>query len=203
MARVFDSAASSLHSLSMGIGHRILNRIVAALSVVVAFSLPVSAENTDRAMEMLEQLPEAEPKEARRLAREIEHEWSKTGSPAMDLLLKRGREALEGGDSRHAIEHLTALTDHAPEFAEGWHLRAIAFANVDLFGPALDDLARALALNPHNFNAMYSLGAVLEEVGHSDLAQEAFERSAAIHPQSEDVTKALERVARETGGADL
>jgi len=61
----------------------------------------------------------------------------------------------------------------------------------------------ALALNPHNFNAMYSLGAVLEEVGHSDLAQEAFERSAAIHPQSEDVTKALERVARETGGADL
>ncbi len=187
----------------MGIGYRILNRTVAALSVVVAFSLPVVAENSDRAMEMLEQLPDAEPKEARRLAREIEHEWSKTGSAAMDLLLKRGREALEAGDSRVAIEHLTALTDHAPDFAEGWHLRAIAFANIDLYGPALDDLGRALALNPHNFNAMYSLGSVLEQVGHADLAFEAFQRAAAIHPQSEDVTKALERVGREIGGADL
>ena len=187
----------------MGIGHRILNRTVAALFCVVAISLPVAAQSNDRAMDMVQQLQEVEPKEARRLAREIEHEWSKSGSPAMDLLFKRGREALEGGDSRAAIEHLTALTDHAPEFAEGWHLRAIAFANVDLFGPAIDDLSRALVLNPHNFNAMYSLGAVLEEVGHPDLAQEAFERSAAIHPHSEDVTKALERVARETGGADL
>jgi tetratricopeptide (TPR) repeat protein len=187
----------------MGIGYRFLNRIVAALFCVVAFSLPVTGENSDRAMEMLEQLPEVEPKEARRLAREIEHEWSKTGSPAMDLLLKRGREALEEGDSRAAIEHLTALTDHAPEFAEGWHLRAIALANSERYGPALDDLSRALALNPHNFNAMYSLGSVLDEVGYPDLAHEAFERAAAIHPHSEDVTKALERVARETGGADL
>jgi len=203
MAGAFDSATHSLHFIVMGIGHRILNRTVAALFVTVAFSLPVTGENSDRAAEMLQELPEAEPKEARRLAREIEHEWSKTGSPAMDLLLTRGREALEGGDSRAAIEHLTALTDHAPKFAEGWHLRAIAFANVDLFGPALDDLARALALNPDNFNAMYSLGSVLEEVGHPDLAQDAFERAAAIHPHSEDVTKALDRVARDTGGADL
>lgn len=203
MARVFDSAASSLHSYSMGIGHRILNRTVAALIGVVAFSLPLAAENSDRAMQMLEQLPEAEPKEARRLAREIEHEWSKTGSPAMDLLLNRGREALEEGDSRAAIEHLTALTDHAPKFAEGWHLRAIALANSERFGPALDDLSRALALNPHNFNAMYSLGSVLEEVGYRDLAKQALQRAAAIHPHSKDVTKALERVARDTGGADL
>ncbi|WP_246175943.1 tetratricopeptide repeat protein [Roseovarius bejariae] len=203
MARVFDSAASSLHSYSMGIGYRFLNRIVAALWLVVAFSLPVGAENSDRAMEMLQKLPEAEPKEARRLAREIEHEWSKTGSPAMDLLLKRGREALEAGDSRAAIEHLTALTDHAPEFAEGWHLRAIALANSERYGPAIEDLSRALALNPHNFNAMYSLGSVLDEVGYPDLAQEAFLRAASIHPHSEDVTKALERVAREVGGADL
>lgn len=203
MARVFDTATSSLHSYSMGTEYRFLNRTVAALSLVVAFSLPLGAENSGRAMEMLQQLPEATPKEARRLAREIEHEWSKTGSPAMDLLLKRGREALEAGDSRTAIEHLTALTDHAPEFAEGWHLRAIAFANSERYGPALDDLSRALALNPHNFNAMYSLGSVLEEVGYPDLAEEAFMRAASIHPHSEDVTKALDRVARETGGADL
>lgn len=187
----------------MDIGYRILNRTVAAIFVSVAFSLPSWAETNDRAMDMLRQLPNAEPTEARRLAREIEHEWQKTGSAAMDLLLRRGRAALEAGDSRQAIEHLTALTDHAPEFAEGWHLRAIAYANVDLYGPALDDLARALALNPHNFNAMYSLGSVLERVGQHALAFDAFGRAASIHPQSEDVTKAMERVARKIGGADL
>lgn len=187
----------------MGIGYRILNRTVAALFCVVAFSLPVGAGNNDRAMEMVQQLPKVEPKEARRLAREIEHEWSKSGSPAMDLLFNRGREALGEGDSRAAIEHLTALTDHAPKFAEGWHLRAIAFANAEMYGPAIDDLSRALALNPHNFNAMYSLGSVLQEVGHPDLAEDILQRAASIHPHFEAVTKALERVARETGGADL
>ena len=40
----------------------------------------------------------------------------------MDLLLERGRKAMSEGDTNTAIEHLTALTDHAPNFAEGWML---------------------------------------------------------------------------------
>ena len=37
----------------------------------------------------------------------------------MDLLLGRGNEALEAEDYPTAIEHFSALIDHAPDFAEG------------------------------------------------------------------------------------
>eukprot|EP00581_Thalassiosira_minuscula_P027389 CAMPEP_0184421344 /NCGR_PEP_ID=MMETSP0738-20130409/62194_1 /TAXON_ID=385413 /ORGANISM="Thalassiosira miniscula, Strain CCMP1093" /LENGTH=105 /DNA_ID=CAMNT_0026782653 /DNA_START=1 /DNA_END=314 /DNA_ORIENTATION=+ len=101
-----------------------LNRIVAALAALVMFSLPASAQDAGRLDTLFEALRAAEEKsEARRIARDIEHEFTQSGSAAMDMLLKRGRDALEAGDSLAAIEHFTALTDHAPDFAEGWHMR--------------------------------------------------------------------------------
>src|SRR5690606_3470319 len=89
---------------------------------------------------------------------DILREWSKSGSPAMDLLLKRGREAMEAGDLKAAIEHLTALTDHAPEFAEGWNARATAYFLAGAFGPSVDDIRHTLALNPRHFGALAGLG---------------------------------------------
>ncbi len=102
-----------------------LKPIVAALFAIVMFSLPVVGQGAGPAPSVLDQLYDslatASPADAKGLEREIRLEWRKTGSPAMDLLLKRGREALERGEFDVAIEHLTALTDHAPDFAEGFH----------------------------------------------------------------------------------
>ena len=94
--------------------------IVAALSAVVMFSLPLAAVAQDGAGDLLEELGSAQNEaQAQRIEKALFMEWSKSGSAAMDLLLKRGRDALEINDTGAAIEHLTALTDHAPEFAEG------------------------------------------------------------------------------------
>ena len=46
----------------------------------------------------------------------IEKIWSHSGSDSMDLLLERGRSSMKSGDFEKAVEHFTALTDHAPEF---------------------------------------------------------------------------------------
>ncbi len=165
--------------------------------------MPLQAENESRVNRLLLELQEAEPAAAQRIAKEIELEWSQSGSPAMDLLLKRGRDALEGGDAQAAIGHLTALTDHAPDFAEGWHTRAIAFANAGLYGPALEDLERALLLNPKNYNAMTSLGAVLIEVNRPEMAHEIFSKVLTIHPHHGDVTQALEDLDGQIGVEDL
>lgn len=51
-------------------------------------------------------------------------------------------------DYATAIEHLTALTDHAPNFAEGWHTRATAFYLIDEYGLALADLRRRWRSTP-------------------------------------------------------
>nr|WP_165197353.1 hypothetical protein [Pseudohalocynthiibacter aestuariivivens] len=180
-----------------------LNSTVTAFLLAVLISVPLSAEEGGRLDTLYAQLKQAEAADAKRIASEIQLEQSKSGSAAMDLLLKRGRDAMEAGDFDLAIEHLTALTDHAPDFAEGWHARAIAYARVELYGPALGDVERVLALNPRHFDAIASLGALLEEVGQDQLAHEAYTQVLAIHPYFEDVTTALGRLDAELGGSDI
>ena len=128
--------------------------------------------------------------------------WSRSGSAAMDLLYKRGEAALDAGDTAGAIGHLTALTDHAPDFAAGWHLRAVAFYLNDDFGPALADLQQVLALEPRQFAALTQLGVMFEELGDSRRALEAYRESLKIHPHQQDAADAVTRLEQETQGTD-
>ncbi len=134
---------------------------------------------------------------------EIWDEWSKSGSDAMDLLLIRGRDALEANDLEAAIEHLTALTDHAPGFAEGFHQRATAYFLADLYGPSLADLERALALNPRHFGAMIGLATILMELGQEEKALEVLLRADEINPHLEEVKPLIESLASRYGDADI
>jgi len=174
----------------------IFKHIATATLLVVMFSVPVLAQEADLNDEsaLLERLAVADREEAIHLDRQLQTLWAKSGSPSMDLLLKRGRDALEVDDVRAAIEHLTALTDHAPDFAEGWHARSAAFFEAELYGPAMADLERALSLNPNNYNAIFGLGAMLEVFGDKKRAHAAYSRVLAIHPHHEQVTKAVERL---------
>lgn len=181
----------------------LLNTTVAAWLATAVFSLPVAAGGDGALDTLYQRLQNAEPAEADRIGAEIEMQLSRSGSPAMDFLLKRGRDAMQRGDHAAAIGHFTALTDHAPDFAEGWHARSVAYARAGLYGPALADLERALALNPRHFAAIYSLAALLEEVGQPDLALDAYRQVAAIHPHFDDVSRSLERLEAARGGADL
>ena len=189
----------------MSVIHPNLKDIVAALFVVVMYSIPLSAQMADETDEtvLLDRLAEADSVEAMRLDRQLQAIWGKSGSAAMDLLLKRGRDALELDDIDAAIEHLTALTDHAPDFAEGFHARASAYYEAELFGPAVADLERALALNPNNYNAIIGLGSILEVFGDERRAYEAYSRVLAIHPHHEEVTKAVERLKPAVEGKSL
>lgn len=186
----------------MGDVIKYLNRIVAAGVAVVTISLPLAAQQ-DRLDGLLADLAMAPPQEAQRIAAEIEMEWAKSGSAAMDLLLRRGEDALEAGDLAAAVEHLSAAIDHAPDFAEAWHLRSIAFFRQERFGLALHDIEQTLAREPRHFNAIYGLGVLLDEMGRPDLAREALLRAQSIHPHHKDISGTLERVSRKLGGADL
>ncbi len=151
----------------------------------------------------MDALKNATEQDAPRVAREIETIWSRSGSAAMDLLLRRGREAIEDGAFSTAIEHLTALTDHAPEFAEGYHARAEAYFRADLFGPALDDLELTLALNPVHFDAMFGLGVMFQQFDRPHQAADLFRRVLEIHPNHTQAAEALTRLKREGVGREL
>lgn len=129
--------------------------------------------------------------------------WSQSGSAAMDLLLKRGLAAMDAGDLPAALDHLTALTDHAPDFAEGWATRAAALYLDAQPGPALADLRRALVLEPHQFAALTLAGTIYEEMGDTDRALAAFEHSLRLHPHQQEAIDAQARLRQARDGIAL
>ena len=186
----------------MAIKPRILKLIVTALFAIAVISAATPLARAGEA-ELLEALRTADEAEANRIERELSLIWDSSGSASMDLLLKRGREALEAEDNSRAIEHFSALTDHAPQFAEGWHARATAFYRAGLYGPALDDLERALALNPNNYKAIFGLGFMLQEFGDYDLAARAFDRVLELNPHHEQAKAAKEQLQKRGIGRTL
>lgn len=185
--------------------HMNFKSTVTALLLLVTFCLPSPglAQDEDRSKELLQELAQADESTANRLEKEIRLEWSKSGSAGMDLLLKRGRDALEVNNVAAAIEHFTALTDHAPDFAEGWYGLAMAYFQVDMYGPTADALERTLALNPHHFGALRGLGAMFEMLEKPALAYDAYSRVLKLRPHDSDVIDALERLERQVNGTSL
>jgi len=168
---------------------------------VLTFALTSTAFAQETALEgLFQELSEATEDNHSRIADRVIARFEKSGSPAMDLLLRRGGDALEEGDDAAAIEHLTALVDHAPDFAEAYHRRATAYFRAGLMGPALDDLRQTLVLNPRHFRAMFGVGILMEELGRKDEAIAAFEAVLDLYPLEPDATDALARLALEIEG---
>ncbi len=181
----------------MGLSRRVLNTVVAAFLI----ASPGYAQEADLD-ELFSRLQAEELPEWEQIEQQIWAEWSQSGSAAMDLLLERGREAMQDGDLEAAIEHLTALTDHAPDFAEGWNARATAYFQADLYELSIADIQRVLALNPRHFGALQGLGRILEEFDDPKNALAAYEMAFAIHPHRPGLKAHVERLRAETDGQD-
>lgn len=178
------------------------NRILAAFALIFLSYAPVFAQ-TAALDALFDQLATADAQQARRIEADIWREWSKSGSPAFDLLLDRGRKAMEQGDVDAAIEHLTALTDHAPDFAEGWNALATAYYQAGKFGPSIEDIQHTLALNPRHFGALVGLGTILEDLGRNDQALAVYRAALAIHPRLQAVLDAVQRLEADAAGQEI
>lgn len=136
----------------------------------------------------------------RRIESEITREMMRTGSPALDLLLRRGGDALEARNHHAAIEHLTALIDHAPDVAQAWNMRAVAYYMTGNIGPALSDLGQALLLEPRHYRALQGVAIMLEEVGEPEDALVVWQAALAIAPGDADIGAAIRRLERVLDG---
>ncbi|WP_138469486.1 tetratricopeptide repeat protein [Poseidonocella sp. HB161398] len=178
----------------------LLKPVFLALACSVASPAIAVAETLD---ELFAELQDPATENWQGVESQIWQEWSRSGSPSMDLLLERGREAIAAGDLEAAVDHLTALTDHAPDFAEGWNARATAFYQEGELGLAVADIERTLALNPRHFGALSGFGMILEELGHVKEALEVYDAALAIHPHQPNVEDAIERIKRELGEQEI
>lgn len=185
---------------------RIHKFVVAAFLAVAGSGAAVWAGPAEDAVELdklFAALKTAEGRESARVEGEIWRLWSHSGSPAMDLLLERGRKALQHGDYEGALDHLTALTDHAPDFAEGWNQRAIAWYHMGRYGQSVADIQRVLALNPRHFGALGGFGAILEALDKPEQALEVYRAALAIHPHLKGVDEAVKRLEAVVAGQGI
>lgn len=186
----------------MGVFQNNLKPVVAAIAVWVAGMLSAAADPATLDA-LFERLKAANAKDAAGIEREIAMEWKQSGSPSMDFLLKRGQQALEAKQPALAIEHFSALIDHAPDFAEGWHGRATAYFELGRYGLALGDLQHVLALNPRQFEAIYGLGVIMEQLDRREQAYDAYGIVLGLYPTHERATEAIRRLDRGVNGVEL
>lgn len=181
---------------------KILKSVVAALALQLCGTFALSAQQADLDS-LFTALKSADAETAAPIADKIWAEWSKSGSPAMDLLLKRGRTMMEQGDLVLAVEHFGALIDHAPNFAEGYNMRATALFQLKQYGESLADIRTTLALNPRHFGAMAGLAAIQEELGYEVAALTTWRRVKEIYPAQPGVDEAIARLSVEAEGVEL
>ncbi|NJS40234.1 MAG: tetratricopeptide repeat protein [Rhodobacteraceae bacterium] len=182
---------------------RLLNYIVAAVLPLFLTCTMVMALDQEKLDGLFTRLQSAGEEEAGRIETEIWIEWSKSGSPALDLLLQRGRDAMAVGEFGVAVEHFTAIIDQDPSFAEAWNARATAYYNSGDYGPSVADIAQVLALNPKHFGALTGFASILEETGKTEQALEVYKAALAIHPHLEGVIDAVSRLETQAEGQEL
>lgn len=181
----------------------VLAVVIAGAALAAAPGLAETAEQAARLDTLFTELAEPGRDDWQRVESEIQRIWSQSGSPAMDLLLRRGGEAMEAEDYALAVAHFSALVDHAPEFAEGWNARATAFYYLEEYSLSLSDIEHTLALNPRHFGALEGLTAIFEALDRPGLALDAAEAAIAINPNRPSLQDAVKRLEAETGSTAL
>ncbi|HRO14249.1 MAG TPA: tetratricopeptide repeat protein [Paracoccus sp. (in: a-proteobacteria)] len=180
--------------------HPVVTAFGTAILSISLMLAPARAETAAEMDALFSELAQTEGEGWARAQSDIERIWSRSGSAAMDLLLQRGEQALDMGDIDSAIGHLTALTDHAPDFAAGWAARAAAFHAAGEFGPAAADLAATLRLEPRHWGALTLLAAMLEETGDETRALKAYRASLDINPHQPEAEDGAARLSTDALG---
>lgn len=153
--------------------------------------------------ELFRQLADAEGDDWQRVQGQIIRTWNRSGSDSMDLLARRADKAIAEEDFDAALLHLDDLVRLAPDFAEGWNKRATVHFMREDYGPSLSDIAHTLKLEPRHFGALSGLGLILDRIGDSEGALEAYRRAIAIHPNLPGIGDGIRKLERQIEGERL
>jgi tetratricopeptide (TPR) repeat protein len=96
-----------------------------------------------------------------------------------ELLLARARERFGVQDYYGAVHLLESVVDSGRAFADVHHLLGVSLSLLGQATRALGELERALELNPRYVEALIHRGLVLNDMGRTEEAAEAFNQAAA------------------------
>ena len=120
--------------------------------------------------------------EAKDIATSIRGLWAVSGIDEADRLMAVGVGALRDGAVWDALRSFDMVVYRAPDFAEGYNMRATAHYFMGNHPAAVKDIERTLELEPRHFGALVGLGTVHLAMKDEEAALAAFERALAVNP---------------------
>ena len=172
--------------------------LIALLLPVTALAGPSPLDGLFASLKKCASPEEAKPIEAQILAR-----FRQSNSPSVDLLMARADTAFATGDKDTASRLIVAVTDIAPDFAEGWHVRANLQADAKDDEGAMLSLQKTVKLNPRQFEAMTELAEMLEEYGDKPGALKLLRAVGDLDPQYEGLKRRLTGLSRDVEGQGI
>jgi len=162
---------------------------------------PQEVTSEDKLLAQLKQAQSAE--DAHPIEQKLQSLFRVSGSPSVDLLIQRAQTAQAATDDKTAKKLIEAVTNIAPNFAEGWHIRAGMEHAADDDTAALVSLQKVVLLNPRHFQAMTELAGLLEEYGDKAAALKLYRRALELDPQLEEAIQKVRELTQSVEGRDI
>lgn len=124
------------------------------------------------------------PDESR--AREAENaiwqQWLLSGDEQIDAMMRDAMRRRSSYDFDGALDVLNEVIALKPDYPEAWNQRATVYFHQQQYEQSLEDVARALELEPRHFGAMAGRGVIRYFQGKPALAIQNIQQAAKYHP---------------------
>ncbi|CAJ1346665.1 unnamed protein product [Effrenium voratum] len=108
--------------------------------------------------------------------------WEDSGNAKVNAEMAQGVQLLQDHKVEEAAEAFTRVLDQAPNFAEAWHKRSMAFYAQKKFREAVEDCVKALDIRPLHYWCLTGMGSCHYELGETDKAKECWKAALRICP---------------------
>ena len=136
----------------------------------------------------------SDTEEAQSIESAIRTVWSTSGRASVDALMVQGFAALDRTRFDEAEELFSHVVGLAPDFVEGWHMRALTRYMTDNYAGAIQDLREVLMREPRHFGAMVGLGEILRELGRDEMALRVFEYALSVNPHLKEARAEISKI---------
>lgn len=153
----------------------------AMFSIATAAASPLPSKEQDALFDALKAAPtEAD---ARRIENDIWMSWL-DAAPTSDIRTKldTAMQRRDSFDLKGAKDLLDEVVEEAPDYSEGWNQRAFVYFLQGNHEASLEDIERALDLEPRHFGALSGRAMILMTMGRVELGQKALREAVEIHP---------------------
>jgi tetratricopeptide (TPR) repeat protein len=166
---------------------------------VAAQSESRQARELDKLFADLKQTPSQDG--ADRMVGRIWDIWMRSGRDDTDVMMSRVTANMAGQHYGLALLLLDEVTELAPDFAEAWNKRAALHYRMGEYAGALEDIEKALKLEPRHFGALAVKSAILADMSNWPDALAAYRAALAINPHLTSRHKVLPELERQAAQA--